>query len=527
MNKWFGGLLWFPFRKSEFPLLQTLCFVGEYDNIDYKRKDPHPKGRTQKNHWNYGLKYRLWDCLDISAASIRGNRLALSASAYYNFGSSSGLLPKIDNHLPYMAPINNQPLGAIRMEDAMVQEFYHAFLDQGIDLLKVDLSYGEEGNKILRLEIYNLKYRDECEVRDRLNHLLACLTPSDISEVVVVMTSEGFPVQEYRYQTEYLRSYINKKMGEFELNLLTPRCEAIILSPYQSQTLFDHRRDWFNFELQPKIKTAFGSSRGKFKYAVGLQACMNGFLPYDIYYCTRIAKICFSKLGDCGTVDKINPSQLLNVHSDLLRYYQVNRVTIDTAYLQKNWNLGKSWYTRIALGYFDQQYGGATSEWLYYPADSRFAVGIEGSILKKRNPKGIGFEKKIRRFRGVTPTYHRFTGRQYFLDLYYDWEELSLDLRLSVGQFLARDCGVRYEISRYFPSGLKVLLWYTQTNGRDRINCKTYHDKGIEFTMPIDIFYTYSSRSNWNYGMAAWLRDVGYREPIGDGLYDLIHDLRD
>ena len=94
------------------------------------------------------------------------------------------------------------------------------------------------------------------------------------------------------------------------------------------------------------------------------------------------------------------------------------------------------------------------------------------------------------------------------------------------GKFLANDLGVRYEISRYFPSGMRLLFWYTMTNGHDKINGQTYYDKGIAISMPLDILYTYTDRPRWYYGLSAWLRDVGVSSTSGQKLYDLIRENR-
>ncbi len=83
-----------------------------------------------------------------------------------------------------------------------------------------------------------------------------------------------------------------------------------------------------------------------------------------------------------------------------------------------------------------------------------------------------------------------------------------------------------YEITRHFPSGLRVSVWYAHTNGHDRINDQTYHDKGVSFSMPLDIFYTHSDRDRWKYGLSAWLRDVAVSASTGDDLYNMIYEQR-
>jgi len=525
---WFGGLQWIPFRKSGFRYLETLSLVAEYDAVPYKNCaiEPHPHGRVKKSPINFGLKYRLWDQLDFSLSYVRGDALAFSASTFYNFGSTKGFLPKISDPLPYSAPINLEPLGPLRPEEVMVQDLIYAFRVQGFEILQSWLSYSECGLKELRLRISNEKYRLEAEVRNRLNYLLADLIPLDIDSVVVVIDEEGFCIQEYQFQMEYVRAWSSKEIGPYELRVLSPLKEATFPNHCVDRLIFDNKRDWLDFGLMPRSLVFFGSARGKFKYSLGVNACFNGFLTEDLFYHVVLGYPVFHNLEDLHDVDLLNPSQLINVRTDISRYYKQTGLLVDKAYLQKNWTMGKGWYSRLALGYFEEEYGGAAAEFLRYPVNSNWAVGFEGALLGKRTVKGLGFTDKIRKLKGFKPTYRKFLGWQCFFDLYYDWKDARLEFKLMSGKFLANDLGARLEVSRYFSSGMRVSFWYTMTNGNDHVNGQLYHDKGIWISMPLDIFYTHSSCSQWNYGMSAWLRDVGVFADTGSSLYYLINNQR-
>lgn len=525
----FGGFNWMPFRKSGHRYLEGITFTAEYDATPYK--DPaiekHPKGRKSRSPVNFGIKYRLWDHLDLSVSCIRGRALAFSASTFYNFGMTKGLVPKVNDPLPYQAPMNVEAIGWRRPEEVLVQELAYAFFAQGIELQDVLLGYDECRGKTLRLRIWNLTYYLERELRLRINHLLAALIPIDIDQVIVVVDSEGLPVQEYHYQMEYVRAYVAHQMSAFELRVLTPLREVSFVEPGSMRTLFRKRIEWLNIEIFPKVQSFFGSARGKFKYSLGLTLGINGFIYDDLYYSIRLGYIAFSDLHHLTGIDRLNPSQLLNVRTDIVRYYRQKGVTVDEAYLQKCWNLGRGWYTRFALGLFEEEYGGIANEWLYYPVNAKFAIGVEGALLKKRKYSGIGFTSRIRQLHGFIPVYRKhFTGSQYFLNLYYDWQEACLDFKIKGGKFLANDYGARFEIARYFPSGMRVSVWLTLTDGKDKINGSRYYDKGVYISFPLDIIYTRSDRSRWGYGMSAWLRDVGVTAETGNCLYDMIREQR-
>ncbi|MBA3722422.1 MAG: YjbH domain-containing protein [Parachlamydiaceae bacterium] len=523
----FGGLAWMPFRKFENKYVRNFSIVLEYDATPYwdHHIEKHPDGRESNCRWNYGLKYRIWDSVDLSLSYVRGNSVAFSASSYFNFGATEGIIPKIDDPLPYRAPVNTQSIGYLRPEDVFVQDLNFTLANQGFSLLEAWLS-NECDRKTIRMTIVNGVYREERNVRDRLNPILASLIPDDIDQVIITMDTGEFPIQEYRFDMEYVRAYRSQEIGKYELNVLTPLHEISYPNPYESKLLYKKDRDLWNIEILPKTNILFGSAKGKFKYALGLSCNLNGFIYDDVFYSCSFGYFLLSNLYDINDMDRLNPSQLINVRTDIINYYKQKSITIDQAYVQKTTNMGRGWYTSSAIGLFEPEYGGAAGAILYYPVNSSWAIGVEGAILKKRNLEGVGFTNKIRKLEGFKPTYQRFLGKQWFVNIYYDWECAGLDFKISAGKFLADDYGVRYEVSRYYPSGFRLTFWYTHTNAHDIINGHRYQDKGIGFSMPLDIFYTKSSRSRWGYGMSAWLRDIGVKAFTGPELYLLINEQR-
>jgi len=524
IHRWFGGMNWMPFQGTSWNYLKPLCFILEYDAIPYHDEtiERHPKGRKKYTPLQVGLKYRLWNSLDFSLAYIRGDKLAFTVSTFYNFGMSKGLLPKIHDSLPYRSPVNYHPLGEIRPPNVMIQEMIYAFQCQGFELSEAWLC-DNDGRRILRLIITNLLYRNEDHLRKRLNALLASLTPDDIEEIIVVIDAISMPLQELRYNAVFLRHYRCRDIGSYELDILTPFREVSYPNIYSSELLFKRDLEWWNLELLPKTHTLFGSASGKFKYALGLSLNINGFLANTIFYSISLGYYFTSYLKKVHDIDRLNPSQLINVRTDIINYYKQRGVTVDEAYLEKVWNWGKGWYTRVSTGLFEPEYGGVATEWLYYPVNSDWAIGMDFALLKKRAPHGVDFTSHVRKLHGFKPHWIRFLGSQYFLNLYYDWRRTALEFKVSVGKFLADDFGFRTEVCRYFRSGLQLGFWYTYTNGNDIINHAVYHDKGVFFSVPLDIFYTRTSRSRWGYGMSAWLRDVGVTASTGGRLYELIN----
>lgn len=517
----FAGANWFPLFCCSNKWIKGMGFSAEYDPTNYK-KDPHPLCRDARSHINFGVKYSLCDVVELSASYIRGEAFAFSGSLRYNWGFSSGFLPKIADPLPYTSPINTEPLGLKRPCAVMIQEINYAFERQGLQLTKAWIEECE-GRARLWLMLINCCYRQEHIVRIRIQSLLAGLLPENITDTIVILESYGLPCQQYCYNRELLMFYGAHYIGNYEFDVFTPR-ENAIPPPPRAELIFQRRYELWRSRISPRFETFLGNARGKFKYDFGLKGGFEGFLPYNWFYELQVSYTLLSSLKNLSDFDFLHPSQLLNVATDYVRYRQQSAFTWDMLYLQKSWNFGGGCFGRVAGGYFQVNYGGVAGELLWYPAKSCFALGLEGAVVKKRSFAGLGFQSKIRKFVDSTPVYESyFTLQQYFLDLYFDFPAFCFFSKISIGQFLARDKGVRLEATRYFDNGLRLTGWITFTNACDVMHGDTYYDRGVAIELPLDLFFKRSSRRVWNYAMAAWLRDAGYKTSTGQPLFTIIN----
>ncbi|MCH9625392.1 MAG: hypothetical protein S4CHLAM123_05660 [Chlamydiales bacterium] len=515
----FGGVNWLPLWECSNAWVRGICISAEYDPTNYKN-DPHPGARNPKTPINVGAKYIYKEFAHLSASYVRGEELAVAGSFHCNWGALDGFIPKVRDSALYTAPIDREPLGCVRPQNVMIQNMNYALESQGFQLTKAWIQNGSD----LWLRVINNCYRQECVARERLKYLLASLTPSNISTVVVIIESNALACQQYVFNRQRLLDSVEHRIGPYEFDLLTPRQEACACQPVCSDCIFQRRYDLWRGRLSPRFETFLGSSKGKFKYDVGLKLDLEGFLPCQWYYEFQISQTALSTLNNVGDFDFFYPSQLLNVATDYVRYRTEGAFTWDKIYLQKSWNFGRGFFGRASGGYFQVNYGGIAGEALWYPVNSLVALGVEGAVVKKRSYTGLGFQSKIRRFKGRDPLYVSVASlQQYFLSLYLDFPNLEIFSKISVGQFLARDKGVRLEGTRYFRNGLRITGWITYTNANDCLHGEKYYDKGVALEVPLDFFYRCSSRKVWNYGMAAWLRDAGYATTTGKTLFETLN----
>lgn len=525
----FGGIAWTPFRCTTIPVLKNITLMAEYDANDYKKhRTEHFKGRSVASRINGGASYILGDALQLSISSVRGEKLGGSASIRFPLGTTEGLLPKIKDPCMYTTPIDLEPIGIIRPEREFVCDLACKFADQGLDLYRAYFFYDCNCEKQLYLQVVNNRYRQESVVRERLQNLLAAITPSNVSNVKVVIEADGVTSHSYCFRTIDLDSYRQCCMGNWELETLSPMREVgRFLDPYDTRILFERNREIWTLTVRPRLISFFGSTTGKFKYSLGMLGSFEGFLPGGMIYRLQTAYSVYSSVHGLTNRDRLNPSELPHVRTDAVKYYQEGKIRLEEFFLQRSWNMGKGWFSRLAAGYFEPAYGGGAAEILRYPVQSNWAYGADIAVVWKRKFSGLGFTNTITRFNSKGEEIREsFIGVQAFFNLHYDFKPLDLLFELKVGQFLAKDRGARFQVTRYFPSGARFSLWMTATNGKDKVNGRNYFDKGFAFEIPFDIFLKKSSRTFLTYAMSAWLRDVGAISATGEPLYFTLYEER-
>lgn len=522
----FGGLAWAPFHHKK-TFFKNLTLQAEYDANDYKDyPHEHPSGRTVKSPVNAGISLLAFEYFQLSISSLRGEKAAVAGSFRYPLGTTKGFFAKTSDPKIYKSPIDTEPLGAIRLEEEFTHELAYAFSDQGLELYQAHLQF-HLGKKELWLTVVNNRYRDHCLVKERIQNILAALTPSDIEAVTVVIEATALPCQSYRFLTKDIYRYRQGALSPFEMQTLSPMEEAAPLpNDYESITLFKRSQPIWTFTLRPRFISFFGNTQGKFKCNLSAIASPEGYLFSDYYYKTLFSYSIVSNTKGMTGVDRLNPSHMFVVRSDSMKYHQTNTLHPEQAFIQRSWNLKKGFFYRLATGFFEAAYAGAATEFLYYPVHSPFAIGLECATVWKRRYDGIGFFYKVRKFDGTKVEHLPFTGFQCFLDLYYDYKPLSMDCKITAGRFLAKDVGARFEVGRYFPSGMRFSLWYSLTNANEKLNGHRYHDKGFSFILPLDVFMKQSSRNYVGYAMSAWLRDQAAQADTGKKLYSILSEER-
>jgi len=521
IHGFFGGLAIYPFYRSKNMFLKGLGAVVEYDATDYAR-GPSPFGRTHKNRINGGFYYIFGDFLHLSFSSMRGEKLAASISVHTDLGAIKHYVPQFLNPKLYSSPQNTEAIGALRPYRTLAHDLAYAFKGQNLSLFEVRFSKDAHRKKTLWLSVNNPSYRNVSDLKERALYVLSKLTPENIDRVILIVEADATPIFQWEFRNEDLVRFRKKQIGEYEAGILSPR-EPISRPSDPIKPIYKKNYSTFHFLIRPRLRSFFGSSSGKYKFDLGLLFGPEGYIQNQIYYRIAVGAKAISGFEGVKDTDKLNPSQIINVRSDSISYYNHKWLTLEKAFIQKNFSLTKGWFARAALGYFEIAYGGAACEILFQRPDLPWAIGADGALLKKRRYKGIGFTNYIRKLDRWHPSYQKYLGVQYFLNLYYDFPKIQCKAQVKIGQFLAKDKGVRATFTRYFSNGVMFSFWVGATNAVDMVNGSRYFEKGIGFSMPLDLFSVRASKERVGTAMSFWLRDIAAVAESGKPLYSLVH----
>jgi len=216
---------------------------------------------------------------------------------------------------------------------------------------------------------------------------------------------------------------------------------------------------------------------------------------------------------DVSGVRQPSNSLLPHVRTDVADYKKNGNIKLTQALLNKFYHPRQRLYARTSAGLYEEMFGGAGGQVLYFPESDPWAFDVSVDALRQR--EAIGW----------------FTFRSYstvtaLATLHYRFQATGMTVAVRAGRFLAGDKGGRFEIRRRFRSGFEVGAWYTLTNGNDITSPGTpaqpYHDKGVFMSIPLSSMLTRDTQAAPKIAISPWTRDVGQMVFSPGDLYDLL-----
>ncbi|BDX04511.1 YjbH domain-containing protein [Planctobacterium marinum] len=451
---------------------QPLRFKVEYEGNDYTDERAAPL--VQDSRWNFGINY-LYEGFDFSLSWERGNTFGFGVNYTFNFHKASQY--KVQPEKESLKERNPD----LALKDVDTDELASKVSQSGIAVRDFRL----EEDKFVVYGTRNF-YRNQDEAIERIGRAIAQQVPDDIKTYHIVETNGAVPLVETVIDAEEFIAIANRDKVEDDLSVAYERKNP---DPELMAKKADTEFTGFYGDMRTYWTQSFGSPEAFYLFQFGVY--LNGGYAFN-KHTTLNTNVRVNLLDNFDnfnfTVDAFS-SSVPRVRTYVREYIQKSNVSVDSLFAHWIDNITDDIYVQAYGGYLETMYGGIGGEIYYQPVDSNIGFGVDLNYVKQRS-----FENDYD-FRD----YEAFTGHA---NIYWQpefWEDVKLSF--NVGQFLAKDKGVRFEFERKFDSGVTVGAYAAITD----ISAEEYGEgsftKGFFISVPFDIF---SLRPSMSRGRIPW-----------------------
>lgn len=481
---------WFSGRPSLFGGIQyttpwrPLTLQVEYDGNDY---DSEPLGLNieQDLPVNFGARLRVNDNLTLSAAYERGDKLMLGATLGVNLAHLTQ--PKSDPApvLPKQSD-DNQPQSWSQVAGQLSS-------NAGISATRIS----KQGDTLV-VDAVPTTYRYLAQSELRGNRILHNAAGSDISSFEYRWQGGGFFLRDDKLPRDPLPTNpllvspaspfadLDYRRGVIASNQ-SGDSEAI----EPTETLYEKSVRGLSYNFGPGLNYNYGGPDGLL-YQVLARASLEYRTDQKGW---ASASVAYSLFDNLDNFNYVAPSELPRVRSDVVRYLDHTDLGVYNLQYTRTARLSDNVFGMAYGGLLEQMYGGGGGEVLYRPFDSNVAFGADINWVKKRDyDTQFGFQD-YSTVEGHATAYIQ-TGIENIL------------ARISVGRYLAKDYGTTIDLSKTFDSGVTLGAYAVFTSAGDKYGEGSFN-KGIYLSMPLDIFFTKSSRSHVTARYTPLTRDGG------------------
>ncbi|MBS9404049.1 YjbH domain-containing protein [Halomonas sp. TRM85114] len=475
----FGGV---EYQTPWEPLVLQL----EYEGNDYG-SEPLDNDQEQDSRFNVGARLALSDNLELRGGWQRGN--TAMAGLTYNIDLAGLSQVKRD---PEPASVDAPP-----REDwaEVARELEH---NAGMRVARI-----EEDGVGLRVVAEPSTFRSLAQSEGRAGRILHAQADEDIERFHYQWQNRGMSLREDVHQRDAFVAAARSSEHEVRHR---HGIYAHASLENGDETLYRGEPRRFDWRLGPRLDQNFGGPDG---YLYRLMAVADAEYHTDPngWFSGTLAWTLFDNLD---RYDYRGPSQLPRVRTFIGDYLAESSLGIENLQYTRTGQLGEDWYAMGYGGLLEMMFAGAGGELLYRPFDSPIALGADVNWVRQRDfEQGFGLRD-----------YDTWTGH---LSAYVETGVEDILAKLSVGRYLAGDYGSTLDLSREFESGVRVGGWATWTDADDDFGEGGF-DKGLYVSIPLDAFFTRSSRDKANISWRPLTRDGGAALQRRYSLYELTEE---
>ncbi len=504
-----------------------IALAAEYDANNYMQD--HLSAQTgvdqRKKGIGLALEYR-WGWLG-SQLSYRDGKPGINVYASVPFESKE-FIPKLDEPAPDTEIVTRPTLDQWNADPQYRRELTGRLLRQDFKNVHLDVS-----GQTFEATLANTRISLPSRAVGRAARSIMLLSPEETREVRINYTVSDMPFATYTFtDAERLQRYFNglesRKQLAPTVTIDYAQPQKVAAKSATPDGLVGYSKTHFDGDDGDIVSyRSEGSKLDKIRVAPGLGFYFNdpsGALRYETFinasYGKQVHEGLFFKsaaqltlMQNVSGVTQPSNSLLPHVRTDVAEYKKSGNVKLTSAVLNKFYHPWQRVYARASAGLYEEMFGGAGGQMLYFPESAPWAFDVSVDSLKQRD---VGGGLAFRKYSTVTA----------LATLHYRFQSTGVTAAVRAGRFLAGDSGARIEMKRRYRSGFEVGMWYSQTNGNDITMPGTpsnpYHDKGVFMSIPLTSMLTRDTQSAPKIAISPWTRDVGQMVISPGDLYDLL-----
>lgn len=242
---------------------------------------------------------------------------------------------------------------------------------------------------------------------------------------------------------------------------------------YNSDTIYQNNYKGINHKFSLNIRPFIAGREDFLKYAVLLEHDSEVILAENFFFSTNLKLSLIDNFDDLiyPPVD-VFPAQ---VRSDIKKYLNNlgDSPSIGRAQFEYYKTLSTNNHLLLTGGIYEEMFSGFGFEYINYDPSRNLNWGYEMHQVYKRDYK---FKFGLLDYKNMT----------YHANLYYKNRNfIPFDLKISIGEYLAGDKGVTYELSRSYSGGITLGVFASFTDVSFEDFGEGSFDKGIFFSIPI------------------------------------------
>lgn len=501
-GQWFRGPAAF-FGGLRYQVSDKLSLSAEYASDAYTRETSRGM-LAQKSPLNFGLQYTVRPGITIDAQYLYGSQLGVSATFSLNpkepphqGDTSPGAVPILTRDTVRQMP-EGWAADPARSQ-AVKARLRAAFAQEGLKLQSADLT-----ETTARIRLVNPHFDVVPQALGRAARRMANTLPASVETFMLVPVVDGMQMTAVTVKRADLERFENASDGTRAIYHWADFASTAPDPFGQGNAIVDPRLSW---SLDPYVAASLFDPDNPVRADFGIQGRLNYQIAPGLSF-TGVSRL--KLVGNQNQSTRVSDSVLPHVRSDAYLYNKSSMPTIERATLDYFAKLGPSLYGRLSFGLLEPMFGGLSSEVLWKPDGSRFALGADLNYVRQR-----GYDQDFSFL-----DYQVATGH---VSAYYAFPN-GFDVAVDLGRYLAGDWGATLSVDRTFNNGWKIGAYATFTNVSFSDFGEGSFDKGIRFTIPLSWFTGRPSRSTASGTIRPIVRDGGARLSVANRLYGEIRD---